>query len=110
MAVQLVAHEDIDTLTRLIVQEYQPDSIILFGSRARGEASEESDIDLLVVCDREKDTPRPRRGRELRRKLAKVPYPFDLLIYSREELERYSNVPQSFSATVLREGVVLYGQ
>ena len=102
-------HEDIETLTRLIVQEYQPESIILFGSRARGDASEDSDIDLLVICDRKKDTPRPHRGKELRRKLAKVPHPFDLLIYSREEMERYRNVPQSFSATVMREGVLLYG-
>jgi len=103
------AREDIDALTSVIVREYQPDSIILFGSRARGDADADSDIDLLVISDREKDRPRPHRGRELRKKLAVMPYPYDLLIYSHEEIERYSGVPQSFSATVFREGVVLYG-
>ena len=101
---------DIDALTRVIVAEYEPESIILFGSRARGDMRADSDIDLLVVSDREKDMPRPRRGRELRRKLAAIPYAYDLLIYSREELERYRNVPQSFSATILREGVLVYGR
>jgi len=101
--------KDIDALAKIIVQEYQPDSIVLFGSQARGEAGEDSDIDLLVISDKEKDTPRPHRGRDLRLKLAKTTKAYDLLILTNAELKRYGNIPQSFSATVMREGVVLYG-
>lgn len=79
------------------------------GPKLGGNAGSDSDIDLLVISDREKELPRPHRGRELRRKLAKTLHPFDLLIYTREKFEKYRYVPQSFSATVMREGVVLYG-
>lgn len=80
--------EEIKALTRIIMEEYHPDSIILFGSQTRGNAGEDSDIDLLVISDREKDLPRPHRGRELRQKLAKTRKPYDLLIYTRAELVR----------------------
>ena len=36
-------------IVRRLVQALDPDRIVLFGSRARGEASPESDIDLLIV-------------------------------------------------------------
>ena len=104
------AKDDIQTLTRIIIQEYQPDSIILFGSQARGDAGEDSDIDLLVVSDREKDLPLVKRGLSLRLKMAKVRTPWELLIYTKAEVEKYKTVRQSFNAAVEREGVVLYGQ
>src|SRR6266436_3125380 len=38
-----------------VVEFFKPQRVILFGSRARGEAGRDSDIDLLVVVD--DDTP-----------------------------------------------------
>ena len=37
-----------------IVAYFKPQRVILFGSRARGEATRDSDIDLLVVVDDDK--------------------------------------------------------
>jgi len=96
-------------ITDTIIREYQPDKIILFGSRARGGGRPDSDIDLLVISDREKDLPRTRRGLKVRLKLASISTPLDILFYTHADLDRWKNVRQSFSATVLREGVVLYG-
>lgn len=45
---------EIREITEIIVREYSPDKIILFGSRARGDSRPDSDIDILVVSDREK--------------------------------------------------------
>lgn len=42
---------DIDALIERIAEDFGPDRIILFGSRARGEAREDSDTDLLVVLE-----------------------------------------------------------
>jgi len=36
-----------------VVKYFKPQSVILFGSRARGEATRDSDIDLLVIVDDE---------------------------------------------------------
>ena len=41
--------QTIDDVVERLVREYDPDRIILFGSRALGTATEDSDIDLLVV-------------------------------------------------------------
>jgi uncharacterized protein len=38
-----------------VVKYFKPQSVILFGSRARGEATRDSDMDLLVIVD--DDTP-----------------------------------------------------
>ncbi len=101
--------DEIKTITEIIVKEYKPDKIILFGSRARGDGSTDSDIDILVVSDRESDLPRYKRGRAVRLKLAGISTPLDILFYTHADLNRFQNIPQSFGATVHQEGVALYG-
>jgi predicted nucleotidyltransferase len=85
-----------------------PDAeIILFGSRAQGEARPDSDLDLLVI---EPDF--ARRGEEygrLRKELRGLGVAVDLVIYRRREAEEWGGVPGSFLHRVLREGRVLAG-
>ncbi len=76
--------EKINRIKEIIVENYHPDKIILFGSCARGDADEQSDIDILVISDREKDLPRYRRGLDVRIKLSEVETPKDILfLYTR---------------------------
>jgi len=100
--------QEIERIRDIIVQEYRPDRIILFGSRARGDARPDSDIDILVVSDREKDLPRHKRGLQVRLKLSNIATPLDILFYTHGDLDKWKNVRQSLAATVLQEGVVLY--
>ncbi len=102
------ANKEIALIRDRIVQLYRPDKIILFGSRSRGDADEHSDIDLLVICDREKHLPRCKRGLEVRLQLSEFKTPKDILFYTHEDVERWKSVPQAFINTVLREGDVLY--
>ena len=44
-----VVHE-LPEITRRIVKTSDPDKVILFGSHARGDASPDSDLDLLVIA------------------------------------------------------------
>jgi predicted nucleotidyltransferase len=103
--------DEVERIKDIIIREYQPDKIILFGSRARGDFAPDSDIDILVVSDREKDLPRYKRGLQVRLKLASASpsTPLDILFYTHDDLNRFKNVKQSFCASVLREGVSLYG-
>ncbi|PIS14229.1 hypothetical protein COT65_00015 [Candidatus Shapirobacteria bacterium CG09_land_8_20_14_0_10_47_13] len=41
--------EEIQSITRQLIQKYQPEKIILFGSAARGEFGPDSDLDFLVI-------------------------------------------------------------
>ena len=99
---------ELKLITDCIVREYQPDKIILFGSWARGNANEQSDIDLLVISDREKELPRYKRGLDVRLLLSQFQSPKDILFYTHEDIEQWRGVPQTFVNTVLSEGVALY--
>jgi predicted nucleotidyltransferase len=98
----------IELITECIVREYQPDKIILFGSWARGDADKKSDIDLLVISDREESLPRYKRGLDVRLLLSQFQAPKDILFYTHKDVERWRDVPHTFVNTVLREGRVLY--
>jgi predicted nucleotidyltransferase len=89
-----------------IVREFSPRKIILFGSRARGMASAESDVDLLIVTDR----PGSRRQQAVAidLALADIRVAKDVLVVGVEELERDRDVVGTIAYPVSREGIVLY--
>ena len=97
-------------MTQLIVREIHPAQIILFGSRARGEASADSDVDLLIVQDEEFGPGRPRheRLRRLRALLSGFGVAKDLLLYSRAYVEEWRGSLNHVVGRALREGRVLY--
>ena len=71
-------------MVEAIVDTVDPEQVILFGSRARGEAREDSDVDLLVL-EAEPFGPGRSRHREtvlLYRALAAFPVGADVLVYS----------------------------
>ncbi len=80
--------------------------VVLFGSHARGDAAEHSDVDLMIVA--ESDLPRFKRSRELYKLLRPYPFAMDLIVYTPQEIERGKRSPISFVSTVLREGQTLY--
>ncbi len=69
-----------------IAEQFHPEKIILFGSYARGEATEDSDVDLLVVT--ETDLPDQERYGAVRRLLAGYPVAFDIIVKTPEEYQR----------------------
>ena len=99
-----------DTLVREIVRRIvdtaQPEKVILFGSRARGDARPNSDFDLLVI--KQSDEPRYRRSAPLYAALADLPVEVEVMVYTPEEVEEWSEVPQAFITTAVREGTTIY--
>jgi predicted nucleotidyltransferase len=83
-----------------------PQKIILFGSRARGDAGPHSDIDLLVI--EESDLPRYKRSARYRRALVGLFPAKDIVVWTPGEVEEWRSVPNAFITTALREGRVLY--
>ena len=96
----------IDDIVRRILETAQLEKIILFGSRARGDARPNSDFDLLVI--KESSEPGYRRDAPLYVALAGLNVPVDVMVYTPEEVTDWSAVPQAFITTAVREGKVLY--
>lgn len=98
-------------LVDIIVREADPEAIILFGSRARGDARADSDIDLLVI-EREPFSSTRSRIKEaarLYRALGDLPASKDLLLYSRDEVTSRQSTSNHVVARACREGRLLYG-
>lgn len=87
-----------------IVTAYQPARVILFGSQARGDAGPDSDVDLLVVFDDDRDRRERRIG--IRRLLRDMPFAKDVLVASAADLEHSTGGTAIGGA--MRDGVVVY--
>lgn len=98
----------LDQITQKLVVNLHPEQIILFGSYAYGEPTEDSDIDLLVIVT-QSDEPRYRRSRQAYKALRGIGISKDILVMTRAEVERKANVPSSLISQVLSQGKVLYG-
>lgn len=74
-----------------IVDEVSPVQIILFGSQVQGEATDHSDVDLLIVVEDPFQDGRERMElmTHLWTVLSDVRGPKDLLVYSRDEVEKW---------------------
>ena len=83
-----------------------PQKIVLFGSRARGDSRPDSDLDLLIIEDSE--LPRYRRSARYRRALCGLFPAKDVVVWTPDEVEEWCEVPNAFITTVLAEGKVLY--
>lgn len=90
---------------RLAAAASRPATVILFGSYARGDATEGSDIDLLVVESELVD----KAAEYLRLKAAvgRIGVGVDLLLFSRADFERRSQVPGTLPYWAKKEGKVL---
>lgn len=97
-------------MVEVIVDEVDPEQVILFGSHARGDASADSDVDLVIVESDPFDENRDRRAEIVRLSwaLAHFAVPKDILVYSRDEVEYWRDSINNILARALREGRVLY--
>lgn len=95
-----------EEIVHRIVEMIHPQKIILFGSRVRGDARPESDMDILVIAGSKE--PRYRRAASLYEALSDVLAPMDILVYSPEEVKEWSEVRQAFVTTAVREGKIIY--
>jgi predicted nucleotidyltransferase len=98
--------DKIQEMVRRIVDLFQPEKVILFGSHARGTAGPDSDVDLMVVMD----TREPKRevGLRIRVALHGMGIAKDIVVVTPAEIERYRDLVGSLICPALREGRVLY--
>ena len=106
----MATEEVIAEMVAKIVQEVDPEQVYLFGSRARGDAREDSDVDFLIVKGAGFDPQMERRHEEgrLYRALVRCPLPVEVLVYSADEVEYRRTGRNNVVARALREGRLVY--
>ena len=101
-----IDEDRLDEIVGALVRALSPRRVILFGSRARGDARPDSDLDLLLVVDT--DLPLPKRLFVANKAVRDFGLPIDLLVLTPEEVERLSSWSSSVVPAALREGRVLH--
>ena len=98
----------LDTATRRLVAEFQPDQVWLYGSHAWGQPHADSDVDLLVVVPHSDESP-IQRSQRAHRCLRGLRMPKDVLVETRQEVDRVRELTTSLENTILTRGRRLYG-
>ena len=102
----MISQEKISEIVNKIAENYDPDKIILFGSYAKGTANTDSDLDFIIV--KKTDTPKQKRGREVRKYLLGAMIPIDLKIYTPDEFEKEKNSVYSFLNSAIKNSKLIY--
>ncbi len=101
----MIAMQEIQNFASRIVEHFEPERIVLFGSYARGDFVPDSDVDMLVVL--------PFEGKNWRvaseiRKRARPSFPLDLLVRTPEQLNEQVTKGAKFWQEIMQQGKVLY--
>ena len=110
MIVVSLSEQLIKGMVQAIVEEVEPHRIYLFGSCARGTHTADSDVDLLIIEDQGFGPDRHRWSelKRIRKALSLFRVPKDVLVYSRDEFEKWEDSINHVIAHAVREGKLLY--
>jgi predicted nucleotidyltransferase len=92
-------------VTERIVQEFQPERIILFGSCAYGTPTPDSDVDLLVIVPFEGKA--PRKSLEILNKVDPK-FSVDIVVRTPEQVQQRLTWNDFFLRDIIKKGKVLY--
>ena len=99
----------IKEIVEILTEKYKPEKIILFGSYAYGNPTEDSDIDLLIIKETDKKR-RVDRFVEVKRIIfnPKIRIPISPLVLTKEEIKERLEMGDDFIEEILTKGKVLY--
>src|SRR5208337_950790 len=98
----------IDEMVLRIVERFDPERIILFGSAARGNAGPDSDVDLLVVMPVEGS--RREKAVEIGVAVNDIPVPKDIVVTTPEDFEWRKEIVGTIERPAAREGRLVYAR
>ncbi len=95
-----------ETIIERIIADFSSKLIIVFGSVARHEAGDHSDLDLLVVMDT--NLKGAKRAAAIHRRMIDIAMPMDVFVLTPSEYEANKDNRYSFVSEIVRTGIVVY--
>lgn len=102
----VIIDDRLNEVVRRIVEETDPDKIILFGSRVREENGEDSDYDLFVLKRGARNA--GELEKRIYRRLFGTGLPVDIIVEAAETYEELKSNPFLIYKEISRHGRVLY--
>ncbi len=101
-----LGEETVAEIVERILGVCLPERLILFGSAATGRMTRDSDIDILVVLTNVAEA--SREAMRVRTALAGLPFPFDVIVMSRDRFEETRDVIGGIAWPAAKYGKVIY--
>jgi uncharacterized protein len=101
----MVDLSEIKAFSQQVVEKFQPELIILFGSYAYGQPTEDSDVDLLVILSFDE---MPVQTALAIRQQIKSPFPLDLIARTPAQIQQRLDMGDFFIQDIISKGRVLY--
>lgn len=101
----MIAARNIQKFVEKVVDQFHPERVVLFGSYAYGQPTEDSDVDLLVVMPH--DGPAALQAARIRQTV-RAGFPLDLIVRSPETIRKRLAMGDFFVEDILGQGKVLY--
>lgn len=102
----MISSEQIQQAVDRLVKAANPSKVILFGSYARGDETEDYDLDLMVI---EREVPNKFEEMvRLRQELRPLRIPVDVLVYSQNYVDEWGHLPGTALYWALTEGRVMH--
>jgi predicted nucleotidyltransferase len=101
----MITNDEINMVSREIIEKFFPDKIVLFGSYAYGNPSSNSDLDLLVIL--------PFVGKNFYKSLEiyqslSVTFPIDILARTPDDTEKRFRLGDPLIRDAMNKGKILY--
>ena len=101
----MIERNKIQAFVDEVVRQFQPERVVLFGSYAYGQPTEDSDVDLLVIMDHEGHS--IDQGAKIRKQI-RAGFPLDLLVRSPRVIRERLAMDDFFITEILEQGETLY--
>ena len=103
----MFSSHDMEQLRDRVAEALHPEKIFLFGSYAEGKATEDSDIDLVVVMESELSP--HKRNIALKRLFPRRRFSLDAFVYTPQEFLKYKDIPGTIVYNATHFGKLIYG-
>lgn len=100
----------IEDIKQRIVKQIKPEFIMVFGSIAKGNATSDSDLDIFIVWNENREYTKVKRRSMLRKIIGFTEVPIDIITCTTEELKRALEDERSFASQIVKEGELIYGR
>ena len=99
----MTTKEIVSEIVSKIKKQFKPQKVILFGSYAWGNPTEDSDIDLFIIM--ESSLRRDKRALQVQKMFSQRTFPLDIIVYTPEEVKQSLERGNPFIREIMSQGV-----